>query len=129
MKPRKYIDKSFPITLQDLIDLAKSEGKDPKDLKLIMNSNYNDLSAYVQCALLNQDCNSTSIELYYSPDDGFTEDRSLNKVPKSPLKQAEIHKAEKYLKEIKALVENMESDDLPPTSITYIITQGSKGYV
>lgn len=70
----KYIDKTFPITLQDLIDLAKSENKDPKDLKLIMNSDQADLSSYVQCALLNQDQGSISIELYTSADDGFRED-------------------------------------------------------
>ena len=70
----KYIDKTFPITLQDLIDLAKSENKDPRDLKLIMNSDQADLSSYVQCALLNQDQGSISIELYTSAEDGFRED-------------------------------------------------------
>ena len=70
----KYIDKTFPITLQDLIDLAKSENQDPKDLKLIMNSNQADLSAYVQCALLNQDCDKISIELYTEASDGLRED-------------------------------------------------------
>ena len=70
----KYIDKTFPITLQDLIDLAKSENKDPKDLKLIINSDQADLSSYVQCALLNQDQGSISIELYTSAEDGFRED-------------------------------------------------------
>lgn len=70
----KYIDKTFPITLQDLIDLAKSENKDPKDLKLIMNSDQADLSSYVQCALLNQNQGSISIELYTSAEDGFRED-------------------------------------------------------
>lgn len=70
----KYIDKTFPITLQDLIDLAKSENKDPRDLKLIMNSNQADLSAYVQCALLNQDQGNISIELYTDYADGFDED-------------------------------------------------------
>lgn len=73
----KYIDKTFPITLQDLIDLAKSENKDPRDLKLIMNSNEADLSSYVQCALLNQDCDNISIELYISAEDGLHEDLSL----------------------------------------------------
>lgn len=73
----KYIDKTFPITLQDLIDLAKSENKDPKDLKLIMNSNQADLSSYVQCALLNQDCDKISIELYTSAEDGLHEDLSI----------------------------------------------------
>jgi len=86
----KYIDKTFPITLQDLIDLAKSENKDPRDLKLIMNSNSADLASYVQCALLNQDCDKISIELYTSAEDGFDEDTHLftqNKQkskPKSP---------------------------------------------
>ena len=67
----KYIDKTFPITLQDLIDLAKSENLDPKDLKLIMNSNSADLASYVQCALLNPDQGNISIELYTDADDGF----------------------------------------------------------
>ena len=125
----KYIDKTFPITLQDLIDLVKSENLDPKDLKLIMNSNQADLSAYVQCALLNQDCDKISIELYTEANDGLHEDLSLKTKPKSPLKQNEIHKAEEYLKEIKALVENMESDGLSDTTITSILQQGSKGYI
>ena len=73
----KYIDKTFPITLQDLIDLAKSENKDPRDLKLIMNSDQADLSSYVQCALLNQNQGSISIELYTSAEDGFYGDISL----------------------------------------------------
>lgn len=73
----KYIDKTFPITLQDLIDLAKSENKDPRDLKLIMNSDQADLSSYIQCALLNQDQGSLSIELYTSAEDGFYGDISL----------------------------------------------------
>jgi len=77
----KYIDKTFPITLQDLIDLAKSENKDPRDLKLIMNSNQADLASYVQCALLNTDQGDISIELYISAEDGL-HDISLNK-PKS----------------------------------------------
>lgn len=72
-----YIDKTFPITLQDLIDLVKSENLDPKDLKLIMNSNQADLSAYVQCALINPDCDKISIELYTEASDGFHEDISL----------------------------------------------------
>jgi hypothetical protein len=73
----KYIDKTFPITLQDLIDLVNSENLDPKDLKLIMNSNQADLSAYVQCALLNPDCGNISIELYTEANDGLHEDISL----------------------------------------------------
>ena len=125
----KYIDKTFPITLQDLIDLVNSENLDPKDLKLIMNSNQADLSAYVQCALLNQDCDKISIELYTEANDGLHEDLSLKTKPKSPLKQNEIHKAEEYLKEIKALVENMESNGLSDTTITSILQQGSKGYI
>ena len=125
----KYIDKTFPITLQDLIDLVNSENLDPKDLKLILNSNQADLSAYVQCALLNQDCDKISIELYTEANDGLHEDLSLKTKPKSPLKQNEIHKAEEYLKEIKALVENMESNGLSDTTITSILQQGSKGYI
>ena len=73
----KYIDKTFPITLQDLIDLAKSENLDPKDLKLIMNSNQADLSAYVQYALLNPDQGNISIELYTEANDGLHEDLQL----------------------------------------------------
>ena len=114
----KYIDKTFPITLQDLIDLAKSENLDPKDLKLIMNSNQADLSAYVQCALLNPDQGNISIELYTEANDGLHEDILLKTKPKSPLnppmkpkpkspmKQHWINQAEEYLQEIKALVEN-----------------------
>lgn len=79
----KYIDKTFPITLQDLIDLAKSENLDPKDLKLIMNSNQADLSAYVQCALLNQDCDKISIELYTEANDGLHEDLQFKTKQKS----------------------------------------------
>lgn len=60
----KYIDKTFPITLQDLIDLAKSENKDPRDLKLIMNEHDPNYTGYAQCAVLNQDCDKISIELY-----------------------------------------------------------------
>lgn len=73
----KYIDKTFPITLQDLIDLAKSENKDPRDLKLIIDSNQADLSSYIQCALLNQDQGGISMVLYTSAEDGFREDNSL----------------------------------------------------
>lgn len=102
----KYIDKTFPITLQDLIDLAKSENLDPKDLKLIMNSNQADLSAYVQCALLNQDQGNISIELYTEANDGLHEDIPLKTKPKSPMKQGRILQAEEYLKEIRNLVEN-----------------------
>jgi len=79
----KYIDKTFPITLQDLIDLAKSENLDPKDLKLIMNSNQADLRAYLQCALLNPDQDNISIELYTEASDGLHEDLSLKTKPKS----------------------------------------------
>lgn len=109
----KYIDKTFPITLQDLIDLAKSENMDPRDLKLIISSNQADLAAYVQCALLNQDQGNISIELYVSAEDGFDEDISLKQKPKSPkpkspMKQGKIKQAEEYLKEIKDLVENPE---------------------
>lgn len=60
----KYIDKTFPITLQDLIDLAKSENQDPRDLKLIMNEHDPNYTGYAQCAVLNQDCDKISIELY-----------------------------------------------------------------
>jgi len=125
----KYIDKTFPITLQDIIDLVNSENLDPKDLKLIMNSNQADLSAYVQCALLNQDCDKISIELYTEANDGLHEDISLKTKPKSPMKQNEIHKADGYLRDIKALVENMECDGLSNTTITSILKQGSKGYI
>ena len=122
----KYIDKTFPITLQDLIDLAKSENQDPKDLKLIMNSNQADLSAYVQCALLNQDCDKISIELYTEASDGLHEDLQLKQTNNKPLTKEE----DRYRKELLALVENMETDDdLSPTSITSILKQGSKGYI
>lgn len=124
----KYIDKTFPITLQDLIDLAKSENKDPRDLKLIMNSNQADLSAYVQCALLNPDQGNISIELYTEADDCFDEDISLKTKPKSPMKQGKIHQAEEYLKEIKDLVENLDmvhiTNDLDLDSLSK-----AKGYI
>ena len=73
----KYIDKTFPITLQDLIDLAKSENKDPRDLKLIIDSSQADLSSYIQCALLNPDQGNISMVLYTSAEDGFREDIPL----------------------------------------------------
>ena len=120
----KYIDKTFPITLQDLIDLAKSENQDPKDLKLIMNSNSADLSAYVQCALLNQDCDKISIELYTEASDGLREDLQLKQTNNKPLTKEE----DRYRKELLALVENMETDGLSDTTITSILKQGSKGY-
>ena len=104
----KYIDKTFPITLQDLIDLVNSENLDPKDLKLIMNSNQADLSAYVQCALLNQDQEDISIELYTEANDGLHEDISLKQQTNNkPLTKEE----DRYRKELLALVENMECDD------------------
>ena len=124
----KYIDKTFPITLQDLIDLAKSENLDPKDLKLIMNSNQADLSAYVQCALLNQDCDKISIELYTEANDGLHEDLQLKQqnTQNKPLTESE----DRYRKKILNLIEDMETDDdLSPTSITSILKQGSKGYI
>lgn len=122
----KYIDKTFPITLQDLIDLAKSENLDPKDLKLIMNSDQADLSAYVQCALLNQDCDKISIELYTEANDGLHEDLQIKQTNNKPLTESE----DRYRKELLAIVENMETDDdISPTSITSILKQGSKGYI
>lgn len=85
MKQVHYIDKTFPITLQDLLDLARSKNLDPRDLKLIMNSNQADLSSYVQCALLNQDCDKISIELYTEASDGLHEDIQL-KTKENPIK-------------------------------------------
>lgn len=122
----KYIDKTFPITLQDLIDLAKSENLDPKDLKLIMNSNQADLSAYVQCALLNQDCDKISIELYTEASDGLREDISIDKTSQDKSLAETI---DHYRKEFYTLIENMESDGLAYTTITSILKQGSKGYI
>lgn len=124
----KYIDKTFPITLQDLIDLAKSENLDPKDLKLIMNSNQADLSAYVQCALLNQDCDKISIELYTEANDGLHEDLQLKQQinNKQPLTESE----DRYRKKILNLIEDMETDDdISPITIPFILKQGSKGYI
>ena len=63
---KHYIEKTFPITLHDLIELAKSQNLDPKDLKLIINDSNPNYTDYVKCALLNQDTNSISIELYHS---------------------------------------------------------------
>ena len=124
----KYIDKTFPITLQDLIDLAKSENLDPKDLKLIMNSNQADLSAYVQCALLNQDCDKISIELYTEANDGLHEDLQLKQTntQNKPLTKEE----DRYRKKILNLIEDMETDDdISPITIPSILKQGSKGYI
>jgi hypothetical protein len=124
----KYIDKTFPITLQDLIDLAKSENLDPKDLKLIMNSNQADLSAYVQCALLNQDCDKISIELYTEASDGLHEDLQLKQqnTENKPLTESE----DRYRKKILNLIEDMETDDdISPITIPSILKQGSKGYI
>lgn len=113
----KYIDKTFPITLQDLIDLAKSENKDPRDLKLIMNSNQADLASYVQCALLNQDCDKISIELYTSAEDGFDEDIHLftqNKQKSKPKERDEqkelsrFDKAYHILSNIRDITGNIE---------------------
>lgn len=73
----KYIDKTFPITLQDLIDLAKSENKDPRDLKLIMNEHDPNYTGYAQCAVLNQDCDKISIELYQ--DNGYPQPKNEQK--------------------------------------------------
>lgn len=79
----KYIDKTFPITLQDLIDLAKSENKDPKDLKLIMNEHDPNYTGYAQCAVLNQDCDKISIELYQA--NGYHQPKERNKHPNEDL--------------------------------------------
>ena len=124
----KYIDKTFPITLQDLIDLVNSENLDPKNLKLIMNSNQADLSAYVQCALLNQDCDKISIELYTEANDGLHEDLQLKQqnTQNKPLTESE----DRYRKKILNLIEDMETDDdISPITITSILKQGSKGYI
>lgn len=106
----KYIDKTFPITLQDLIDLAKSENKDPRDLKLIMNSNQADLASYVQCALLNPDQGDISIELYIDADDGLHEDITLKTKPKSPMKQGRIHQAQILVAQIIEEIQDLSSD-------------------
>ena len=51
-----YIEKTFPITLQDLDDLAKSQNLDPRDLKIIIGNNTNlGIPDYIQCAVLDQD--------------------------------------------------------------------------
>lgn len=73
----KYIDKTFPITLQDLIDLAKSENLDPKDLKLIMNDSNPEYTGYTQCAVLNKDGDKISIELYTA--NGYPKPKQANK--------------------------------------------------
>lgn len=79
----KYIDKTFPITLQDLIDLAKSENKDPRDLKLIMNEHDPNYTGYAQCAVLNQDCDKVSIELYQANGYPQSKDEQKRSVPRS----------------------------------------------
>ena len=121
----KYIDKTFPITLQDLIDLVKSENQDPRDLKLIMNSTQADLSAYVQCALLNQDCDKISIELYTEASDGLHEDIQLQDKSLTEFTETDEH----YQKELHTLIENMESDGLSYATIVSTLKQGSKGYI
>ena len=121
----KYIDKTFPITLQDLIDLVKSENQDPRDLKLIMNSTQVDLSAYVQCALLNPDCDKISIELYTEASDGLHEDIQLQDKSLTEFTETDEH----YQKELHTLIENMESDGLSYATIVSTLKQGSKGYI
>lgn len=121
----KYIDKTFPITLQDLIDLVKSENQDPRDLKLIMNSTQADLSAYVQCALLNPDCDKISIELYTEASDGLHEDIQLQDKSLTEFTETDEH----YQKELHTLIENMESDGLSYATIVSTLKQGSKGYI
>lgn len=64
MNQVQYIDKTFPITLQDLLDLARSKNLDPRDLKIIQNDYLPDYTGYTQCAALNQDGPDISIELY-----------------------------------------------------------------
>ena len=123
----KYIDKTFPITLQDLIDLVKSENQDPRDLKLIMNSNQADLSAYVQCALLNPDCDKISIELYTEANDGLHEDLQLKQ--QNTQDESLTETDEHYQKELLTLVEEMESDGLSYATIISILKSGSKGYI
>ena len=121
----KYIDKTFPITLQDLIDLVNSENLDPRDLKLIMNSTQADLSAYVQCALLNQDCDKISIELYTEASDGLHEDIQLQNKSLTEFTETDEH----YQKELHTLIENMESDGLSYATIVSTLKSGSKGYI
>jgi len=124
----KYIEKSFPLSLQDLLDLANNYHMDHKDLKLIMNSNQADLSAYVQCALLNQDCDKISIELYTEANDGLHEDLQLKQqnTQNKPLTESE----DRYRKKILNLIEDMETDDdISPITIPSILKQGSKGYI
>ena len=121
----KYIDKTFPITLQDLIDLVNSENQDPRDLKLIMNSTQADLSAYVQCALLNPDCDKISIELYTEANDGLHEDIQLQDKSLTELTETDEH----YQKELHTLIENMESDGLSYATIVSTLKSGSKGYI
>lgn len=64
MERKKYIDKTYPITLQDLIDLAKAYNLDPHDLKLIINDSNPDYTDYTSLAMINQDQDNLSIELY-----------------------------------------------------------------
>ena len=98
----KYIDKTFPITLQDLIDLAKSENKDPRDLKLIMNEHDPNYTGYAQCAVLNQDCDKISIELYQA--NGYPQ-------PKESTEQKELSRFDKayhILSNISDITRNIE---------------------
>ena len=122
----KYIDKTFPITLQDLNDLAKSQNLDPHDLKLIMNSNQADLSSYVQCALLNQDCDNISIELYTEANDGLHEDIQLKTKQKlkpcssDPNNQNLPEKAYNILDQIRYLTTNLRIQVVNDADITLL---------
>lgn len=66
MKTIDYIDKTFPITLQDLNDLAKVHKEDPKDINIEIHN-----TKYVQCAVLNQD---GDIQLY--PENGYPQPKT-----------------------------------------------------
>ena len=64
MADKRYIQKSYPITLKDLNDMAEAYGYKPEDLKLILNDSIPDFTGYVHMAMLNRDGSDTSIELY-----------------------------------------------------------------
>lgn len=59
-----YVSKSYPITLQDIIELVQSKHLDPKNLMLIINDSNPNFTGYVEEALLNTDGSGISIELY-----------------------------------------------------------------
>ena len=64
MAYKRYIQKSYSVTLKDLNELAEAYGYKPEELKLIINDSNPDFTGYIHMAMLNRDGSDTSIELY-----------------------------------------------------------------